>query len=105
MKTLFQKIIDREIPASIVFEDDEIIAIDDINPAAPVHILVIPKKPIPSIMESDDADQMLLGALLVRAKKIAQEKQLEGYKLSFNVGEKGGQEIFHLHLHLLGGWK
>lgn len=103
--TLFEKIIAREIPATIVFENDRIIAIEDINPAAPVHILVIPKKPIPTIADAENSDQELLGELILTAKNIASEKKLEGYKLKFNVGEKGGQEVFHVHLHLLGGWK
>lgn len=103
--TLFEKIIAREIPATIVFEDDEIIAIEDINPQAPVHILIIPKKPIPTIMDAEISDQALLGKLILTGKQIASEKNLEGYKLNFNVGKKGGQEIFHIHLHLLGGWK
>lgn len=101
-KTLFEKIIAREIPANIQYEDDEIIAIDDINPKTPIHILVIPKKPIPKISDIESKDQELMGKLIYRAKKIAEEKKLEGYKLLFNVGEKGGQEIFHIHLHLMG---
>lgn len=103
--TLFEKIISREIPATIVFENENIIAIEDINPQAPVHILVIPKKPIPTIADAEISDQLLLGELILTAKNIASEKKLEGYKLNFNVGEKGGQEIFHIHLHLLGGWE
>ena len=103
--TLFEKIIAREIPSTIVFENDSVIAIEDINPQAPVHILIIPKKPIPTIADAEISDQLLLGELLLTAKNIASEKNLEGYKLHFNVGEKGGQEVFHVHLHLLGGWK
>ncbi|MEI7511302.1 MAG: histidine triad nucleotide-binding protein [Candidatus Peregrinibacteria bacterium] len=101
--TIFQRIIAREIPANIEYEDDEVIAIKDIAPKAPVHILVIPKKFIPSIADATDADQILLGKLILTAQKIAKEKGLEGYKLLFNVGEKGGQVVFHVHLHLLGG--
>ena len=103
--TLFEKIIAREIPSTIVFENDSVIAIEDINPQAPVHILIIPKKPIPTIADAEISDQLLLGELILTAKNIASEKKLEGYKLHFNVGEKGGQEVFHVHLHLLGGWK
>jgi len=103
--TLFEKIIAREIPSTIVFENDSVIAIEDINPQAPVHILIIPKKPIPTIADAEISDQLLLGELILTAKNIASEKNLEGYKLHFNVGEKGGQEVFHVHLHLLGGWK
>lgn len=103
--TLFEKIIAREIPATIVFENDRIIAIEDIDPKAPVHILIIPKKPIPTIMDAEISDQNLLGELILTAKTIAAQKNLTGYKLSFNVGKEGGQEVFHVHLHLLGGWK
>lgn len=101
--TLFQKIIAREIPAQIEYEDDDIIAIHDIAPKAPVHILIIPKKPIPTIIDATEEDTALLGKIIITAKNIARKKDLEGYKLLFNVGEKGGQEIFHIHLHLLGG--
>jgi len=101
-KTIFQKIINREIPANIEYEDSEIIAIHDITPKADIHILVIPKKLIPMISDAKDEDQMLLGKLILIAKKIAKDKGLEGYKLIFNVGEKGGQEVFHIHLHLMG---
>ena len=100
--TLFEKIIAREIPANIQYEDDEIIAIDDINPKTPIHILVIPKKPIPKISDIEKEDQVLMGKLIYRAKCIAEDKGLEGYKLLFNVGKKGGQEVFHIHLHLMG---
>lgn len=103
MKTLFQKIIDREIPSNIVFEDDEIIAIHDISPIAPVHILIIPKKLIATIKDLQEEDAFLMAKLIFRAKIIAEEFQLEGYKLLFNVGEKGGQSVFHVHLHLIGG--
>lgn len=105
MKTIFEKIIDREIPATIVFEDDEIIAINDIHPIAETHILIIPKKPIPTIMDMEEEDQMLMGKLIFTAKKIAKEKGLEGYKLLANVGEKGGQTVFHIHVHLIAGEK
>ncbi len=102
-KTIFQKIIDREIPAMIEYEDDEVIAIQDIAPKAPVHILIIPKKPIPTVMDASDEDLSLMGRLIMTAKNIAAEKGLEGYKLLFNVGKDGGQVVFHVHLHLLGG--
>ena len=100
---LFCQIINKEIPSTIVYEDDQVIAFNDINPHADVHILIVPKKHIDSIMELKEADEALAGYLLRVAHKIAQEKGLKGYKLQFNVGKEGGQIIFHLHLHLLGG--
>ncbi|RME28001.1 MAG: histidine triad nucleotide-binding protein [Deltaproteobacteria bacterium] len=103
--TIFQKIIDREIPADIVFEDDEVLAFRDVNPQAPTHILVIPKKPIVSVAEAGPADAALLGRLLLVAAEIARQQGLEegGYRLVTNVGRDGGQSVFHLHVHLLGG--
>ena len=101
-KTIFQKIIDREIPSTLLYEDEFCIAINDIHPKAPLHILVIPKKAIPSLMEVDESDKSLLSHLIFIANKLAKENKCEGYKVLFNVGAKGGQEIFHLHLHLLG---
>lgn len=103
MKTIFQKIIDREIPSTIIWEDDEIIAINDIAPIAPIHILIIPKKPIPTIIDAQTEDTNLIGKMVMTAQKIAKEKNIEGYKLLFNVGEKGGQTVFHVHMHLLAG--
>ncbi|BAW97406.1 histidine triad protein [[Synechococcus] sp. NIES-970] len=101
--TIFAKIIRREIPADIVYEDDLALGFRDVNPQAPVHILVIPKKPIPMLSEADDADQALLGHLLLTVKKIAQQENLaKGYRVVLNTGEDGGQTVFHLHLHLLG---
>ncbi len=104
-QNIFERIIAREIPAIIEYEDDEVIAIKDIAPKAPIHILIIPKKNIPSIADATLEDQNILGKLLMVAQKIGKEKNLEGYKLLFNVGEKGGQVIPHVHLHLLGGGK
>ena len=102
---LFLKIIEREIPADIVFEDDEILAFRDINAQAPVHVLVIPKRHIPTINDLDDGDAALVGRLVLAARKIAAEEGLseDGYRLVFNCNEKGGQSVFHIHLHLLGG--
>ncbi|MBV5260170.1 histidine triad nucleotide-binding protein [Synechococcus moorigangaii CMS01] len=101
--TIFGKIIRREIPADIVYEDDLALAFRDVNPQAPVHILVIPKKPIPMLPEADDTDQALLGHLLLTVKKIASQENLtKGYRVVINTGEDGGQTVFHLHLHLLG---
>jgi len=102
MTTIFTKIINRDIPAKIEFEDDICVVIHDIHPKGPVHLLIIPKKPIVSIIELDDNDQMLIGHLFVVAREMGKKFNLEGYKLSFNVGEKGGQEVPHLHLHLIG---
>lgn len=106
-ETIFSKIINKEIPAEILFEDDNMIAINDIQPQAPVHILIIPKKNIPTINDADVTDELLLGKMILLAKKIAAEKgvEKEGYRLIFNVNEGAGQTVFHIHLHLLGGRK
>jgi len=102
--TLFSKIICREIPADIVYEDDQCLAFRDITPQAPTHILVIPKKPIPKLSEAAEADKALLGHLLIAVSAIAKEQKLDnGYRVVINTGEDGGQTVFHLHLHLLGG--
>jgi histidine triad (HIT) family protein len=103
-ETLFSKIIHREIPADIVYEDDLAIAFKDINPQAPVHILVIPKKPIPQLSAAESEDHALMGHLLLTAKRVAQQAGLEnGYRLVINNGSDGGQTVDHLHLHILGG--
>ncbi|MDJ0696686.1 histidine triad nucleotide-binding protein [Mastigocoleus sp. MO_188.B34] len=102
--TIFGKIIRREIPANIVYEDELALAFKDVNPQAPVHILVIPKKPIPKLAEAESQDGELLGHLLLTAKKVAQEAGLNnGYRLVINNGNDGGQTVYHLHLHILGG--
>ena len=104
--TLFTRIIDREIPADIVFEDNQCIAIRDIQPAAPMHILLIPKKPIPKLVDATADDQALLGHLMIKAGEIASaEGYGEAFNLCINNGEEAGQTVFHLHLHLLGGKK
>lgn len=105
MDCIFCKIVSKEIPAKIVFENERIIAFEDINPQAPTHILIIPKKHIPYISELSEEDISLVGELIYTAKKIAKEKGLEkdGYRLVFNNGKNAGQEVFHIHLHLLGG--
>lgn len=100
---LFCKIINRGLPSDIVFENDEVIAIKDIHPKAPVHILIIPKRHIVSINYMEEGDKDLVGGLFLIAKQIAAEKKMDGYKLLFNVGRKAGQIVDHLHLHLLGG--
>jgi histidine triad (HIT) family protein len=103
-ETIFSKIIRREIPASIVYEDDLALAFKDVNPQAPVHILLIPKKPIPKLADATPEDQAVLGHLLLTAKRVAQEAGLtDGYRVVINTGNDGGQTVYHLHLHILGG--
>ncbi len=101
--TIFSKIIRREIPADIVYEDDLALAFRDVHPQAPVHILIIPKQAIVSIAEATEADGALLGHLLLTVKRVATQEGLEeGYRIVINTGKDGGQTVFHLHLHLLG---
>jgi histidine triad (HIT) family protein len=102
-ETIFSKIIRKEIPAEIVYEDDLALAFRDVNPQAPVHILIIPKKPIVSIAQATAVDAALLGHLLLTAARVATQEDLNnGYRVVINTGEDGGQTVFHLHLHLLG---
>ena len=102
--TIFGKIIRREIPADIVYEDDLALAFRDVNPQAPVHILVIPKKPIRALSDAQTEDSELLGHLLQTVKKVAEnEKLTNGYRVVINTGNDGGQTVFHMHLHILGG--
>ncbi|OPZ68670.1 MAG: HIT-like protein [Verrucomicrobia bacterium ADurb.Bin474] len=102
-KTLFSKIIDREIPAKIAYEDDDCIALHDINPQAPVHVLIIPKKPIPRLTETTGEDQALLGKLLLTAASLARQLELDqGFRVVINNGPYGGESVPHLHVHLLG---
>ena len=103
MATIFEKIIQGEIPSDKVYEDEEIFAFRDINPQAPVHILIIPKKPIPGISDLSEEDSALMGKLLCGAKKIADQEGLTDYRLVINNGARAGQTVFHLHLHLLAG--
>lgn len=105
MKTLFQKIADREIPAKIVFEDEQCFAIEDINPQAPVHILVIPKRVISRLGNAEASDAALLGHLLVCAGTIARERGIDasGFRTIINSGRDAGETVPHLHVHLLGG--
>ncbi len=107
MATIFTKIINREIPSDIVFENDKVIAFKDINPQAPVHILVVPKKEIPTINDIKPEDKELIGEIYLAIGKIAQEMGIaeEGYRVIANCNEYGGQEVFHIHFHLLGGEK
>lgn len=103
--TLFEKIIARQIPAEIVYEDDLTLALRDINPGAPVHILIVPKKPIPRIAEATADDQQVLGHMLLKAAEIAEKAGLKknGYRLVINNGPDAGESVPHLHLHILGG--
>ena len=105
--TIFSKIIRGELPAQIVFESEQVLAFRDVNPQAPVHILVIPKRAIGRLSAADSADQSLLGELLLAAARIAEEQGLreQGYRVVVNNGKAAGQEVEHLHLHLLGGRK
>jgi histidine triad (HIT) family protein len=104
-KTLFEKIIAREIPAQIVYEDDLVLAFRDIKPAAPVHVLIVPKKPIPRIAEATAADHQVMGHLLLKAAQVAAQLGLTGtgYRLVINNGPDGGESVPHLHCHILGG--
>lgn len=111
---IFCKIAAKQIPANVVYEDDELLAFKDINPAAPVHLLVIPKRHIASLSDCTDAQAPLLGKMLALAPKLAEQNGIAvrtdadgersgGYKTLFNVGPDGGQEVYHLHLHVYGG--
>jgi histidine triad (HIT) family protein len=103
--TLFEKLIARQIPADIVYEDDLLFAFRDIHPQAPTHILVVPKKPIPRIAEAGHADEALLGRLLLKAAEVARSVGLadSGFRLVINNGRDGGESVPHLHCHILGG--
>lgn len=105
MNCLFCKIAQSAIPASVVFEDDEIMAFRDLNPQAPKHLLIIPKQHIATLNDAGDENQALLGKMILGAKKIAQAEGISdtGYRLVFNINPDGGQTVFHIHLHLLGG--
>ncbi len=101
--TIFEKIISREIPAKIIWEDDEIIAFEDVDPQAPVHILIVPKKRIPRLAEASDGDRALLGKLLLTARDLAKQLQLaHGYRVVINNGPDAGETVPHLHVHVLG---
>lgn len=105
METVFDRIIRKEIPADVVFEDDEVLAFRDIHPLAPVHILIIPKRHIGTIDNLADTDGALIGKMVLVARDIARDLNIsrKGYKLLFRVGADGGQEVPHIHLHLIGG--
>lgn len=103
--TLFTRIIKREIPADIIYEDELCLAFNDINPQAPVHFLVIPKKPIPTLNDLDESDRQIAGHLMWAAAHIAREKGFaeDGYRTVMNCNDHGGQTVFHIHLHVLAG--
>lgn len=104
MATLFSRIIARELPADIVYEDEELIAFRDIHPEAPVHLLLCTKKEIPNLQQLKEEDYPLIAKLIQLAQKLAEQEGIaDGYRLVTNCGEKAGQSIFHLHFHLLGG--
>jgi histidine triad (HIT) family protein len=103
-ETIFTKIINREIPADIVYEDDICLALKDINPQAPLHVLLVPKKPIAKLTETSTEDLQILGHLMMTAPKIATEQGYgDAFRLVVNNGAGAGQTVFHLHLHILGG--
>lgn len=103
-ETIFSKIIRKEIPVEIVYEDNLAIAFKDINPQAPVHLLVIPKQPIAKLSDAESKDHALMGHLLLTAKRVADQVGLtNGYRLVINTGHDGGQTVYHLHIHILGG--
>jgi histidine triad (HIT) family protein len=104
---LFCKIIHREVPSEFLYEDDNYVVFRDINPAAPVHLLLVPKRHIRSINDLKEGDEDIISGLFMIAKDMAKEQGVNesGYKLLFNVEKGGGQVIFHIHLHLIGGWK
>ncbi len=102
---IFCKIIDRQIASDIVYEDDEVLAFNDITPQAPVHVLIIPKKHVSSVNELADSNADVIGTLVIRAKQLARERGIDesGYRLVINCNAQGGQTVFHIHLHLMGG--
>ena len=102
---IFAKIIRKEIPATIVFENERVLAFEDISPKAPIHILIVPKLPVATVNDFEEKDTAIIGEMVLTAKNIAREKGIseKGYRLVFNTLDDGGQEIHHVHLHLLGG--
>ena len=103
--TIFEKIIDREIPARIIYEDDDLIAFHDVDPKAPVHALIVPKRKLTRLAEAGDGDEMILGKLIFASKKVASKLGVleGGYRLVINNGPDAGESVPHLHVHLLGG--
>lgn len=104
MACLFCEIVNKKRDADILDEDDHLMVFKDIHPKAPVHLLIVPKKHISSIQEIKESDGVLIGKIFLKARDMGKKYQLDGYRLSFNVGRKGGQLIDHLHLHFMGGW-
>ena len=105
MSTIFSKIINKEIPAEIVYEDDELLAFNDVNPQVPIHILIIPKKEIKTLNHLDSSNQAIVGKMVLLAKDLAKKYNIHksGYRTIFNCNDDGGQTVFHIHLHLIGG--
>jgi len=103
--TIFTKIINKEIPADILYEDDDVLAFKDVSPQAPVHFLVIPKTAIKTINDIDESQATLIGKLVLTAQKVAKQQGIaeNGYRLVMNCNEDGGQTVYHIHLHVLGG--
>ena len=106
-KSIFQMILDKEIESEIIYEDDKIFSIKDINPSAKVHLLIIPKKRINTINDLQNEDKDLIGSMVLVAKELARKYEIEesGYRLVWNTNKDGGQTVYHIHLHLLGGEK
>ncbi|MEZ8823011.1 HIT domain-containing protein [Vibrio amylolyticus] len=104
-ETIFRKIIDKEIPSDIVYQDELVTAFRDINPRAPIHVLIIPNKLIPTVNDIEVEDELVMGRLFTVAKKIAKEEGIDkdGYRLIMNCNSYGGQEVYHIHMHLVGG--
>ncbi len=102
--TIFERIVARDIPAKIVYEDDEVLAFHDVNPQAPVHVLIVPKRVIPRLAEAQESDQSILGKLLLTAARVARDLGVDesGYRVVINSGRDGGESVPHLHVHLLG---
>ena len=107
MSTIFKKIIDKEIPADIIYENEYVLCFKDINSAAPIHYLIIPKQEIATLNETQESDKLLLGELLYSVKHISKKLKIDqsGYRLVINCNEDGGQTVFHLHMHIIGGKK
>lgn len=101
MACTFCSIAAKDIPSDIIYEDDKFVVFKDIHPKAPFHVLVVPKEHIASLMEATEDDRALMGDMVFLAKKVAKDKGLNGYKLQMNVGKEGGQEVDHIHLHVL----
>ena len=106
-KSIFEMILDKELESEIIYEDEDIFSIRDINPIAPVHLLIIPKKRINTINDVPDEDTLLIGKMVQVAKNLAKKYEIDesGYRLIFNTNDDGGQSVYHIHLHLIGGEK